>query len=121
MSLVKNSHIENLLKWLDSQPFTLGAAWEETLENRKREEMTFHDLDREGNRDENPESTANRRFYEAATIVRDYLDLRLSQLAPRMVFLDYACGDARIFQLFHKPAPHLIASYDAGNQGAPAC
>jgi SAM-dependent methyltransferase len=84
---------EELLHWIDAQPRALGQAWLAGLENRKREEAEFHDLDRAGRRDEDPESTPNRRFYEAAEIVKSALADRLASLVPGAIFLDYACGN----------------------------
>lgn len=84
---------EELLRWVDAQPRTLGQAWLEGLEERKREEAEFHDADRAGRRDEDPESTPNRRFYEAAGIVKSALADRLASLVPGAAFLDFACGN----------------------------
>jgi len=42
-------------RWVDAKPRTPGQAWLEGLEGRKREEAEFHDADRAGPRDEDPD------------------------------------------------------------------
>ena len=81
------------IETLRSLPRTLGATWFESLEERKLEEAAFHDADRMGRKDEAPGSTPNRRFYEAAHIVSDYVDQWLKARTPGAIFLDYACGN----------------------------
>lgn len=89
------SNSQELLRWIESQPQMLGQAWLGGLEERKREEAEFHDADRTDRRDEAPESTPNRRFYEAAGKVQTALADRIASLAPGSAFLDYACGNGR--------------------------
>ena len=81
------------IETLRSLPRTLGATWFESLEERKLEEAAFHNADRMGHKDEAPGSTPNRRFYEAAHIVSDYVDQWLKARTPGAIFLDYACGN----------------------------
>lgn len=89
------SKVAALESWLSTQQVTMGDEWVQTLEERKQEEAQFHDADREGHRDEAPVSTPNRRFYEAAGVVRDYIDQWMHTATPGTRFLDYACGNGR--------------------------
>ena len=84
-----------LRRWLETAPAIFGEGWLGQLEPRKQEEAHFHDHDRDDFHDETPESTPNRRFYEAAGLVTDYMDQRLRTLAPGSTFLDYACGNGK--------------------------
>jgi SAM-dependent methyltransferase len=84
-----------LAEWIDAQPTTFGDAWVEALDGRKQEEAAFHDADRADHRDEDSSSTSNRRFYAAASLVKDYVDGWARRHARGAVFLDYACGKGK--------------------------
>ncbi|HUF66128.1 MAG TPA: class I SAM-dependent methyltransferase [Gemmatimonadaceae bacterium] len=86
-------HSADFREWIDVQPTLLGDEWLAGLEDRKQAEADFHDSDRAGHRDEQPDSTPNRRFYEAATVVSAFIDDWIAEHAPGRVFLDYACGN----------------------------
>jgi ubiquinone/menaquinone biosynthesis C-methylase UbiE len=87
------NRIPDLRRVLDNEPLALGSGWLGTLEERKQEEASFHDEDRGGHHDESPESSPNRRFYEAAGIVVENLESWLERRAKGKIFLDYACGN----------------------------
>lgn len=82
-----------LAKWLSAASRQMAPEWVSTLEPRKREEVAFHDHDREGHRDEAPDSTPNRRFYLAAAPVQKHLDAWLTRHSKGKTFLDFACGN----------------------------
>jgi SAM-dependent methyltransferase len=84
---------DSLVAWIDTQPRELGDDWLRHLEPRKRTEAEFHDRDRRDHRDEDPASSPNRRFYEAATVMRERIDEWIRTRVPCAVFLDYACGN----------------------------
>ena len=86
---------ERLIEWLDHEPMVLGDGWVAGLEERKREEAEFHDGDRSGHRDELPDSTPNRKFYQAASVVSEFVEEWIAKHSPGRVFLDYACGNGR--------------------------
>ena len=83
-----------LRAWIDSQPQTLGNSWVNRLDARKRAEAEFHDEYRAEHKNEE-KAAPNQRFYEAASVVSDYVDDWIRQEAPNGpgTFLDYACGD----------------------------
>jgi SAM-dependent methyltransferase len=88
------NRLQEIRKWLASQPPVQGDVWLDTLGDRKVEEARFHDHDREGHRDEvSPESSPNRRFYEAALIIHDHYERWMERVAPQAIVLDYACGN----------------------------
>jgi SAM-dependent methyltransferase len=91
-----NSQALDFLRWIDAQPALLSDEWVARLESRKRAEIDFHDADRQDHRDEDPASTSNRRFYDAAGIVQDYVQRWIEASAPGRVFLDYACGNGKM-------------------------
>jgi SAM-dependent methyltransferase len=80
--------------WIDEQPLALGTEWLAGQEARKKEEAEFHDAYREGHRDEESGTSSNHRFYEAATVVNEYVERWINRWAPAGsgTFLDYACG-----------------------------
>jgi SAM-dependent methyltransferase len=85
--------LTDLRTLLENEPLTLGDSWLGRLEDRKREEASFHDADRAGHSDEKENSSPNRRFYEATTIIADHLDTWMKERVRGRVFLDYACGN----------------------------
>lgn len=86
--------LERLRTHLAGSSSVQGESWLESLGERKIEEASFHDRDRAHHRDEiAPEESPNRRFYEAATLVRDHVDDWICRNADGGIFLDYACGN----------------------------
>lgn len=90
----ENSLASGLRSWVDAQPIALGDEWLGGQEDRKKEEARFHDAYREGHRDEESGTSSNHRFYEAATVVSEYVEQWIHRWAPvnAGTFLDYACG-----------------------------
>jgi SAM-dependent methyltransferase len=86
---------QSLQQWIDTQQRFLGAEWLRSLDARKLEEAAFHDADRAGERNEREGSAPNRRFYEAAGPVRQFVADWVRLNANDSTFLDYACGDGR--------------------------
>lgn len=97
---------------IDAMPVLLGEDWVATLEERKQEEAAFHDSDREGHRDEQPDSTPNRRFYQAVAPVRNMLDSWIRRVAPGSVFLDYACGNGLMSFVAAESGADLVVGID---------
>jgi ubiquinone/menaquinone biosynthesis C-methylase UbiE len=83
----------DLRSWIDRHPQYLSDDWLRSLEPRKQEEASFHDADRMNGRDLDAASSPNRRFYEAATVVRVVIDDWIRLRTPGATFLDYACGN----------------------------
>lgn len=81
------------------EKITGDSNWMNGLDNRKKIEMEFHDLDRDKSRIESMDKDTyekfygNRKYYIAAEPPRAYLDDWIKKYAKDKVFLDYACGN----------------------------
>ncbi len=75
------------------------ATWAESLNDRKRKELEFHDLHRDRGRVEDlPQDTyekfyANKKYYTATERSKHYVEDWIAKNSPGKVFLDYACGN----------------------------
>lgn len=73
--------------------------WLATLEERKKKELEFHDLDRDRNRVEQIDKDTyekfygNRKYYQATSSSQEYVQNWIAENARGKVFLDYACGN----------------------------
>jgi ubiquinone/menaquinone biosynthesis C-methylase UbiE len=73
--------------------------WVRSLDERKREELEFHNSARDKDiaQDELSEDHdtlhGNRKYYETTHLSREYMSAWLARHVPGKVFLDYACGD----------------------------
>lgn len=110
--LSQADRIANLRSWLAGQKPVLGGTWVATLEERKQEEAEFHNADREGHRDESPESSPNRRFYESATVVEDHIQAWIRRHAPGAAFLDYACGNGQMARMAAEHGAPVVVGID---------
>lgn len=76
-----------------------NEEWLSSLSLRKREELAFHDLDRDRGRGEEQQPAvdvaryANRRFYTVIEESRRYIDQWIADRTVGRVVLDYACGN----------------------------
>ena len=86
-------------KLYEIEKITGDSNWMNGLDNRKKIEMEFHDLDRDKSRIESMDKDTyekfygNRKYYIAAESPRAYLDDWIKKYAKDKVFLDYACGN----------------------------
>ena len=71
--------------------------WVDKLEERKKEELDFHNFDREIDDkkiiEQQQEIQENRKFYSITQSQKKYMKNWLAANVPGKVFLDYACGD----------------------------
>jgi SAM-dependent methyltransferase len=76
-----------------------NAQWMDGLEERKKAELAFHDLDRDRKRietlseDEYGKSYGNRKFYGGTGLSAAYVHAWIERYAKDRIFLDYACGN----------------------------
>lgn len=76
-----------------------SEQWLGTLEDRKKKELEFHDLDRTRSRREeldpqtHEEFYGNRKYYRATAPSSEFVQSWIRNNAKDKVFLDYACGD----------------------------
>lgn len=108
------NHANALREWVDEQPIAQGVEWLRQLEERKVEEIEFHNDYRAGHANEQHGSSSNHRFYEAATVVANYGDAWLRRWAgvPPATFLDFACGDGMISIQAAKAGSELVVGID---------
>lgn len=73
--------------------------WMEGLNERKKRELEFHDVDRDGDRiktldkEEFKKIYGNRKYYESTGLSKAYVDQWIQEHAKNAIFLDYACGN----------------------------
>lgn len=90
---------ENLLKHLDSRNDFKPSDWIDSLEDRKKEEIEFHNFDREKHNQEVVQAQketdvhANKKFYTISQSSKDWVNAWLEENVRDKVFLDYACGN----------------------------
>lgn len=76
-----------------------NSEWMAGLNERKRKELEFHDLDRDRSRIESLDRDTyekfygNRKYYDATQLSKAYVDRWIEKHAKNRVFLDYACGN----------------------------
>ncbi len=85
-----------LSKFLSKAKFK-AKSWVDNLEERKKEELEFHNFDRENDDkkivEQQEEIQKNRKFYSVTEPLKEYMKSWLSANVSEKVFLDYACGD----------------------------
>ncbi|MBV6458882.1 MAG: Ubiquinone/menaquinone biosynthesis C-methyltransferase UbiE [Fimbriimonadaceae bacterium] len=90
--------LDQLIEALDAAARTTNDEWLSRLNQRKLEEIRFHDADRERLQhattlEENESTSSNRKFYSVTKNQRDYVNDWLLSHTNGKVFLDYACGE----------------------------
>ena len=93
--------ITNLKNNLEKVRSLGNQYWMDNLEDRKRKELEFHDLDRHKNRIEDSKTSdtyekfyGNKKYYKTVERSNKYLRDWISNCAKKGgVFLDYACGN----------------------------
>ena len=84
------------------EKITGDLNWISHLDNRKKEEMEFHDLYRDRSRIESIDQDAyekfcgNKKYYIGADPPRAYQDDWIKKCAKDKVFLDYGCGNGSL-------------------------
>src|SRR5688572_29409216 len=76
-----------------------NSQWMQSLNQRKLDELKFHDENRDSSRVEQLDSDTyekfygNKKYYASVGKSRAYADEWLKQNVPGKVFLDFACGN----------------------------
>lgn len=90
---------ESLLGHLQQRLGYKPAEWLENLEDRKREEIEFHNFERERHdvaviqEQKDKDVHANKKYYSVSDSSKDWVDRWLETNVAGKVFLDYACGN----------------------------
>lgn len=91
--------LPDLLAHLQDRQRFKSATWLDQLEKRKREEVDFHNFERERHdaaviEEQKSRSVhANRKYYSVSDKSKVWVDAWLERHARGKVFLDYACGN----------------------------
>jgi len=90
---------KTLLEHLQNRPNFRSTAWMRSLDDRKREEIEFHNFEREAVDEEviakqaAVDIHANKKFYSITHSSSEYVEAWLNSRVGGGVFLDYACGN----------------------------
>jgi ubiquinone/menaquinone biosynthesis C-methylase UbiE len=92
--------LETLNSFIDEIDQIGDSQWLESLDERKRKELEFHDADRDVSRVEasRAEDTyekfyGNKKYYKVTHRSQSYVSKWIAEHAKDKVFLDYACGN----------------------------
>lgn len=103
--------------------------WLASLNARKREELEFHNRDRDPelikksmeSQDTFEKFYGNKKYYNATDRSRIFLDDWIKQHAPGKVFLDYACGNGRNALMAAHAGAALALGLDISNVSVSNC
>jgi ubiquinone/menaquinone biosynthesis C-methylase UbiE len=90
---------EQLLAHLEARQAFKPSTWLDQLEERKKEEINFHNFERERHDTAVMEAQktqnvhANKKYYSVSQTSKDWVDRWLELNVRDRVFLDYACGN----------------------------
>lgn len=93
------SSVTEMRKVLDQLDRVSDEQWKNTLNERKRNELAFHDANRDRQTNEKLDGDTyekfygNKKYYTATDESRAYTQSWISAQAKGRIFLDYACGD----------------------------
>jgi len=88
--------LKNQLKEIET---ISDQQWLNSLSERKKKELEFHDKDREPSRIESLDKDTyekfygNKKYYKATSLSKVYVDNWIQEKCKNRVFLDYACGN----------------------------
>ena len=91
--------IEDLKNRLREIEAITNQQWLDSLDDRKKKELEFHDADRDTSRIESMDKDTyeklygNRKYYKATELSSAYVDNWIREHVKDRVFLDYACGN----------------------------
>lgn len=91
--------VEALRRSLSELSLVSDRQWIDSLDERKRKELEFHDRDRDRTLIKSLDSDTyerfygNKKYYQATGRSKAYVDEWIRNQAPGKVFLDYACGN----------------------------
>lgn len=92
-------HRTEMLECLRAIDAISNTEWLDSLDDRKRKELEFHDRDRDRaliktlDQDTYERFYGNKKYYRATSASKDYVDGWIRRNAKGKVFLDYACGN----------------------------
>lgn len=109
------SELQEALKSLSKKT---NEEWVASLDERKINELEFHDRYRDIKTAENIDRDTyqrlygNKKFYKAVQLSKDYTDNWIKKFSGQKVFLDYACGNGSSAILAAKSGAELAIGID---------
>jgi len=91
--------LESIKKALQEIEQIPDEKWKSVLNDRKLKELEFHDAHRDRTQTEDMDEDtyekfyANKKYYSATELSKNYVDDWISEHSKGKVFLDYACGN----------------------------
>jgi ubiquinone/menaquinone biosynthesis C-methylase UbiE len=94
-------------------------SWQETLNDRKKRELEFHDKDRDKNVMEETVATdtfekfyGNKKYYKITNRSSSYVQNWIKKESKNKIFLDYACGNGGHAMLAAKSGALMSVGFD---------
>jgi len=121
--------VTELRKELDKLDKLGNQYWMASLSPRKREEMEFHNRDRDHSfREEAKQSSdtydkfyGNKKYYSTTKDSIDYVENWIKTNAPGKICMDYACGDGANALKFAHAGAELAIGFDISNVSVENC
>ena len=95
-------NLKDLIEQIDRIDQISDDSWKLTLNDRKMQELEFHDRDRDRQKIQETEANdtfekfyGNRKYYKATKRSTEYVQNWIATEAKGKVFLDYACGNGK--------------------------
>lgn len=94
--------VEELNKHLDNMSQIPNERWIDSLDDRKRKELEFHDMHRDPQKKTQHDADTfeklygNYKYYNTTRLSTEYVDNWIKLRAPGKIVLDYACGDGKM-------------------------
>lgn len=113
----------NIDKYLETRPSIKDGDWFKALENRKKEEASFHDYIRSDMAvEQHPETQSNLKFYKITEKSKSYVRSWLRNHVIGKVFLDYACGEGRHSEdILKNSSPRVLIGLDISPESVKLC
>jgi len=87
-------NVLGLVSALEALDTKSNEEWIASLDERKKAELKFHDMNRRGELEESSDKEdANKKYYTTVVRSREYSHKWIQRNAAGKVFLDYACGN----------------------------
>lgn len=104
-----------------------SAVWQASLNNRKKEELAFHNKDRNAEIISNlPKDTfellhGNKKYYSTTQLSRAYVESWIKKNCGEKIFLDYACGNGAMSLLAAQAGAALSIGIDISDVSIQNC
>lgn len=121
--------LQKLIQCIDGIDKINNDTWLSSLNDRKREELEFHNRDRDPLLIEKAKSSSdtyekfygNKKYYDTIARSRRYAEEWIARHAPGKVFLDYACGNGHNALAAAKAGAALALGLDISDVSVQNC